>query len=277
MGRHHKLLLPICRKGDVWGRAFFCFTSSNIPRSPIFHGNTGNRYLVLTHGELIGVALAGCESRDAGERFCCCFAFSFCHIKREEGCGVLGFAWLDKGIELLIAVLIRFYTTDAEAVDVINRSSGILVVEASNLYYHSRHFALHGERKLIAILIAVLAAIRHEVVGSKRSLIIFRRQGDVVEVTIKRSRIVGGEIHLIAFPLQELVALRLPFLAVILISYGILAISLDANLIIFIEFRLLFSSTQRIAAGEAIGRCFTYLRSDAHSVRVAVECREEVF
>ena len=184
----------------------------------------------------------------------------------------MGFAWLDKGIELIIAVLIRFYTTDAEAVDAIDCSSGILVVEAINLYYHSRHLALHDERKLIAFGIALLAAIRHEIVGSKRSLIIFRRQGDFVEVAIERSRVVGGEIHLIAFPLQELVALRLPFIAVKLIGYGILAISLDADHIPIIEFLLVsFSSAQRIAAGEAIGRCFTYLRSDAHSVRVAVE------
>ena len=212
MGRHHKLLLPICRKGDVWGRAFFCFTSSNIPRSPIFHGNTGNRYLVLTHGELIGVALAGFECRDAGERFCC-FAFSFCYIKRDEGCGVLGFAWLDERIELVIAVLIRFHTTDAEAVDVINRSSGILVLEAINLYYHSRHFSLHGECEVIAIVgIGLRTAKRHEVCFSKRSLIgVFRRLGDG---TIERRRIVGGEIHLIAFLFQELVALRLPFIVV---------------------------------------------------------------
>ena len=184
----------------------------------------------------------------------------------------MGIAWLDKGIELLIAVLIRFHTTDAETIDVINRSSGILVLEAINLYYHSRHFSLHGERKLIAFGIALLAAIRHEIVGSKRSLIIFCRQGDFVEVAVERSRVVGGEIHLIAFPLQELVALRLPFIAVKLIGYGILAISLDADHIPIIEFLLVsFSSAQRIAAGEAIGRCFTYLRSDAHSVRVAVE------
>ena len=213
MGRHHKLLLPICRKGDVWGRAFFCFTSSNIPRSPIFHGNTGNRYLVLTHGELIGVALAGCESRDAGERFCCCFAFSFCHIKREEGCGVLGFAWLDKGIELLIAVLIRFHTTDAETIDVINRGSGILVFEAINLYYHSRHFSLHGESEVIAIVgIGLRTAKRHEVGGSKRFYAgVFRRLGDG---SVERSRVVGGEIHRLAFPFQELAALWLPFIVV---------------------------------------------------------------
>ena len=275
MGRHLKLLLPICRKGDVWGRAFFCFTTRNCSTSPICYGNTGNGNLVLTHGELIGIAIAGCESRDAGELFCCRFAFSFCYIKREEGCGVLGFAWLDKGIELAVAVLIRFYTTDAEAV---NCSSGILVFEAINLYYHSRHFALHDERKLITFGIALLTAIRHEVVGSKRSLIIFLRQGDVVEVTIERSRVVGGEIHLIAFPFQELAALWLPFIAVKLIGYGILTISLDADHIPIIEFLLVsLSSAQRIAAGEAIGRCFTYLRSDAHSVRVAVERREEVF
>ena len=174
-------------------------------------------------------------------------------------------------------MLIRFYTTDAEAIDVINRGSGILVVEASNLYNHSRHLTFHGESKLIVVVfgIGLRTAKRHEVGGSKRSLIgVFRRLGDG---TIERSRVVGGEFHRLIFPFQELVALWLPFLAVILISHGILAFSLDANLIIFIEFRLLFSSTQRIAAGEAIGRCFTYLRSDAHSVRVAVECREEVF
>ena len=264
----------VCRKGDVWGSFIFCFATSNFSTSPICHGDTGNGNLVLTNGELIGIAIAGCKLRDAGERFCCCFAFSFCYIKREEGCGVLGFAWLDKGIELAVAVLIRFYTTDAEA---IYCSSGILVVEAINLYYYSRHLTFHDERKLIAFGIALLAAIRHEVVGSKRSLIIFLRQGDVVEVTIERSRIVGGEIHLIAFPFQELAALRLPFLAVKLIGHGILAISLDANLITFFKLLLCFGIPQRKAAGEAIGRCFTYLRSDAHSVRVAVECREEVF
>ena len=277
MDRHFESLCSLCRKGDVWGRAFLCFTIiSNCPTSPIFHGDTGNRYLVLTHGELIGIAIAGCERRDAGERFCCCFAFSFCYIKRDEGFGVLGFAWLDKGIELAVAVLIRFYTTDAEA---IYCSSGILVFEAINLYYHSRHLALHDERKLIALVgIGLQTVIRHEVVGSERSLIIFLRQGDVVEVAIERSRVVGGEIHLIAFPFQELAALRLPFCAYELIGHGILAISLDADLIVFIKLLLVcFSSAQRIAAGEAIGRCFTYLRSDAHSVRVAVECREEVF
>ena len=267
-------MLRLCLKGDVWDN-FFCFTIiCNCPRIPICHGNTGNGNLVLTYFELIGVAIAGCESRDAGELFCCCFAFSFCYIKRDEGFGVLGFAWLDKGIELVI-VLIRFYTTDAEAV---NCSSGILVVEAINLYYHSRHLTFHDESKLIAIGIGLLAAIRHEVVGSKRSLIIFLRQDDFVEVSIERSRVIGGEIHLIAFPFQELAVLWLPFRAYELIGHGILAISLDANLIIFIEFLLVsFSSAQRIAAGEAIGRCFTYLRSDAHSVRVAVERREEVF
>ena len=171
-------------------------------------------------------------------------------------------------------MLIRFYTTDAEAVDC---SSGILVVEASNLYYYSRHHAIHGESKLIAIGIGLQTVIRHEVVGSERSLIIFRRQDDFVEVAIERSRVVGGEIHLIAFPFQELAALRLPFIAVKLIGYGILAISLNANLITIIKLLLRFGIPQRIAAGEAIGRCFTYLRSDAHSVRVAVERREEVF
>ena len=189
----------------------------------------------------------------------------------------MGSAWLDKGIELAVAVLIRFYTTDAEAVDIINRGTGILVVEAINLYYHSRHLAIHDESKLIAIGIALLAAKRHEVVGSKRSLIIFLRQGYVVDVTIERSRVVGGEIHLIAFPFQELAALRQPFRAVILIGYGILAISLDAYHITFFKLLLCFGIPQRKAAGEAIGRCFTYLRSDAHSVRVAMECREEVF
>ena len=267
-------MLPICLKGDVWDD-LLCFTINNsLTRCPIFHGNTGNRYLVLTHGELIGVALAGCESRGGGERFCC-FAFSFCYIKRDEGCGVLGFAWLDKGIKLIVGVLIRFYTTDAEA---IYCSSGILVVEAINLYYYSRHHAIHGESKLIAIGIGFQTVIRHEVVGSERSLIIFLRQGDVVEVAIERSRVVGGEIHLIAFPFQELAAFFwLPFRSVKLIGYGILAISLDANLITFFKLLLCFGIPQRIAAGEAIGRCFTYLRSDAHSVRVAVERREEVF
>ena len=277
-GCHLESLFSFSRKGDVWGRAFFCITTSNCSTSPICHVDTGNGNLVLTNFELIGIAIAGCESRDAGERFCCRFVFSFCYIKRDEGCGVLGSAWLDKGIELVIAVLIRFYTTDAEAVDIINLGSSILVVEAINLYYHSRHFALHGERKLIAFGIALLTVIRHEVVGNKRSLIIFRRQGDFVEVAIERSRVVGGESHLVAFPFQELAALRLPFFAVKLIGYGILAISLDANHITIIKTLLVsFSSTQRIAAGEAIGRCFTYLRSDAHSVRVAMECREEVF
>ena len=113
-------------------------------------------------------------------------------------------------------MLIRFYTTDAEAIDVINLGTGILVVEAINLYYHSCHQAIHGESKFIVVVfgIGLLAAIRHEVVGSKCSLIIFRRQGDVVEVAIERSRIVGGEIHRLAFPFQELAALRLPFIVV---------------------------------------------------------------
>ena len=276
-GCHLESLFSFSRKGDVWGRAFFCIATSNCSISPICHVDAGNGNLVLTYFELIGVAIAGCESRDAGERFCCRFVFSFCNIKRDEGFGVLGFAWLDKGIELAVAVLIRLYTTDAEAVDIINRSTGILVVEASNLYYHSRHLALHGESKLITIVIALQNVIRHEVVGSERSLIIFRRQDDFVEVAIERSRVVGGEIHLIAFPFQELAALRLPFIAVKLIGYGILAISLNANLITIIKLLLRFGIPQRIAAGEAIGRCFTYLRSDAHSVWVAVECREEVF
>ena len=275
---HLKRLLGRSRECDIRSLVFYIGISAcNISRLPIFHGDTGNRYLVLTHGELIGVALAGCKFRDASKRFSCCFACSFCYIKREESFGVLGSAWLDKGIKLLIAVLIRFYTTDAEAVYC---SFGILVVEAINLYYHSRHFSLHGENKLIVVVfgIALLSAIRHEVVGSKRSLIIFLRQGDVVEVAIERSWVVGGEIHLIAFPFQKLAVLRLPFIAVKLIGYGILAISLDANHITFFKLLLVsFSSTQRIAAGEAIGRCFTYLRSDAHSVRVAMECREEVF
>ena len=205
-------MLRLCRKGDVWGRAFFCFTSSNIPRSPIFHGDTGNRYLVLTHGELIGIAIAGCKFRDAGERFCC-FACSFCYIKRDECCGVLGFAWLDERIELVIAVLIRFYTTDAKAVDVINRGSGILVFEAINLYYHSRHFSLHGECEVIAIVgIGLRTAKRHEVGGSKRFYAgVFRRLGDG---TIEQRRVVGGEIHRLAFPFQKLAALRLPFIVV---------------------------------------------------------------
>ena len=172
-------------------------------------------------------------------------------------------------------MLIRFYTTDAEAADVINRSSCILVVEVSNLYYHSRHQAIHGESKTIVTWICYIASNAHEVCGSKISLAgVFRRLGDV---TIERSRIVGGEIHRLLFPFQELAALRLPFLIYELISHGILAISLDANLIIFIEFRLLFSSTQRIAAGEAIGRCFTYLRRDVHGFRIAMVCSEEVF
>ena len=184
----------------------------------------------------------------------------------------MGIAWLDKGIELVIAVLIRFYTTDAKAVDVINRGSGILVLEAINHYYHSRHLTLHGESKLIVVVfgIGLRTAKRHEVGGSKRFYAgVFRRLGDG---SVERSRVVGGEIHRLAFPLQELVALRLPFIAVKLIGHGILAISLDADHIPIIEFLLVsFSSAQRIAAGEAIGRCFTYLRSDAHSVRVAVE------
>ena len=171
-------------------------------------------------------------------------------------------------------MLIRFHTTDAETIDVINRGTGILVVEASNIYYHSRHLTLHGESKLISLVvfgIGLRTAKRHEVGGSKRFYAgVFRRLGDG---SVERSRVVGGEIHRLAFPLQELVALRLPFIAVKLIGHGILAISLDADHIPIIEFLLVsFSSAQRIAAGEAIGRCFTYLRSDAHSVRVAVEC-----
>ena len=165
---HLKRLLGRSRECDIRSLVFYIGISAcNISRLPIFHGDTGNRYLVLTHGELIGVALAGCKFRDASKRFSCCFACSFCYIKRDEGCGALGIAWLDKGIELIIGVLIRFYTTDAEAVDAIDCSSGILVVEAINLYYYSRHLALHDERKLIAFGIALLAAIRHEVVGSK--------------------------------------------------------------------------------------------------------------
>ena len=173
-------------------------------------------------------------------------------------------------------MLIRFYTTDAEAADVINRSSCILVVEVSNLYYHSRHQAIHGESKLIALVgIGLRTAKRHEVGGSKISLAgVFLR---LVDGTIERSRIVGGEIHRLLFPFQELAALWLPFRAYELISHGILAISLDANLIIFIEFRLLFSIPQRIAAGEAISRCFTYLRRDVHGFRIAMVCSEEVF
>ena len=80
----------------------------------------------------------------------------------------MGFAWLDKGIELIIAVLIRFHTTDAEAIDC--SILRILVVEASNLYHHSRHLALHGESKLIVVVfgIGLRTAKRHEVGGSKR-------------------------------------------------------------------------------------------------------------
>ena len=187
----------------------------------------------------------------------------------------MGFAWLDKGIELIIAVLIRFHTTDAEAIDC--SILRILVVEASNLYHHSRHLALHGESKLIVVVfgIGLRTAKRHEVGGSKRFYAgVFRRLGDG---TIEQRRIVGGEIHRLAFPLQELVALRLPFIAVKLIGHDILAISLDADHIPIFKILLRFGISQRKAAGEAIGRCFTYLRSDAHSVRVAMECREEVF
>ena len=111
-------------------------------------------------------------------------------------------------------MLIRFYTTDAEAIDVINRGSGILVVEASNLYNHSRHLTFHGESKLIVVVfgIGLRTAKRHEVGGSKRSLIgVFRRLGDG---SVERSRVVGGEIHRLAFPFQELAALRLPFIVV---------------------------------------------------------------
>ena len=267
-------MLPICLKGDVWDD-LFCFTINNsLTRCPIFHGNTGNGNFILTHGELIGVAIAGCESRGGGERFCC-FACSIFYFKSEEGGGgAWGIFWIDKGIELAVGlVLIRFHTTDAEAVDC--SILRILVVEGSNLYYHSRHQAIHFESKTIVTWIFYIASKAHEVGGSKISLlVVFRR---LVDGTIERSRVVGGEIHRLIFPFQELVALWLPFLAVILISHGILAISLDANLIIFIEFRLLFSSTQRIAAGEAIGRCFTYLRSDVHGFRIAMVCSEEVF
>ena len=159
-------MLSLCRKGDV-SDDLFCFTIiSNFPRIPICHGNTGNGNLVLTNGELIGIALAGYESSRGGGVLFCCFAFSICNFKREEGGGACGIIWIDKGIELAVGlVLIRFYTTDAEAV---NCSFGILVVEASNLYYHSRHHAIHGEGKLIAIGIGLLTAIRHEVGGSKR-------------------------------------------------------------------------------------------------------------
>ena len=162
-------MLCLCRKGDVWDD-LFCFTIiSNFPRFPISHANTGNGNLVLTHGELIGVAIAGYESsRGGGVLFCCC-AFSFFYFKREEGSGgAWGIIWIDKGIELAVfLVLIRFHTTDAEAADCSIRR--ILVVEASNLYYHSRHLALHGESKLIAVVgIGLRTAKRHEVGGSKR-------------------------------------------------------------------------------------------------------------
>ena len=267
-------MLSLCRKGDVSDDLFRFTTFSNCPRIPWCNANTRNGNLVLTHGELIGIALAGYESsRDGGERFCC-FAFSICYFKREEGGGAWGIFWIDKGIELAVGlVLIRFHTTDAEAVDC--SILRILVVEGSNLYYHSRHQAIHFESKTIVTWIFYIASKAHEVGGSKISLlVVFRRLGDV---TIERSRVVGGEFHRLIFPFQKLVAQWLPFLAVILISHGILAISLDANLIIFIEFCLLFSSTQRIAAGEAIGRCFTYLRSDVHGFRIAMVCSEEVF
>ena len=165
-------MLGLCRKGDV-SDDLFCFTINNsLTRCPIFHGNTGNGNLVLTNGELIGIAIAGCESsRDGGERFCCC-AFSIFYFKREEGGGgAWGIIWIDKGIEIGLTVgllLIRFYTTDAEAIDC---SICILVVEASNLYHHSRHQTIHGESKLISLVvfgIGLRTAIRHEVGGSKR-------------------------------------------------------------------------------------------------------------
>ena len=123
----------------------------------------------------------------------------------------MSFGRLDQGIELtVIHVLICRYTTDGNA---INRSFLIiLVVEANNFHHHSRHQAIHGEREVIAIGVALLASKAHEVSGSKRFQAgIFRRLSNS---TIERSRIVGGEIHLIAFPLQELVALRLPFIVV---------------------------------------------------------------
>ena len=158
----------ICRKGDVWDDLFRFTTFSNCPRIPISHANTGNGNFILTYFELIGIALAGYESSRGGGVLFCCFAFSICYFKREEGSGgAWGIIWIDKGIELAVGlVLIRFHTTDAEAVDC---SIRILVVEASNLYNHSRHHAIHDESKLITLVgIALQTSIRHEVGGSKR-------------------------------------------------------------------------------------------------------------
>ena len=161
-------MLGLCRKGDVSDDLFRFTIISNFPRIPISHGNTGNGNLVLTNGELIGIALAGYESSRGGGVLFCCFAFSICYFKREEGSGACGIIWIDKGIELIIAVLIRFHTTDAEAIDC--SILRILVVEVSNLYHHSRHFALHGESKLIVVVfgIGLRTAKRHEVCVSKR-------------------------------------------------------------------------------------------------------------
>ena len=160
-------MLGLCRKGDVSDDLFRFTIISNFPRIPISHGNTGNGNLVLTNGELIGIALAGYESSRGGGVLFCCFAFSICYFKREEGGGAWVIIWIDKGIELAVGlVLKRFHTTDAEAVDC--SILRILVVEASNLYYHSRHLAIHGEGELIAIGIGLRTAKRHEVGVSKR-------------------------------------------------------------------------------------------------------------
>ena len=161
-----KLLLRICLKGDVW--EIFCFTINNsLTRSPIFHGNTGNGNLVLTYGELIGIALSGFESRDASQRF----LYIVCsYFKRKELFSGFGFARHHQGIVCVIALLIRFYITiDGYAINFC--AFCILVVKLNNLYNHSRHFALHSEFETIVTWIFYIASKAHIVCGNKRSLI----------------------------------------------------------------------------------------------------------
>ena len=166
-GCHLKLLLSLCRKGDV-SDDLFCFTINNsLTRSPIFHGNTGNGNLVLTYGELIGVALSGFESRDACQRF----LYIVCsYFKRKELFSGFGFARHHQGIVCVIALLIRFYITiDGYAINFC--AFCILVVKLNNLNHHSRHFSLHGECETIVTWIFYISIKAHIVCGNKRSLI----------------------------------------------------------------------------------------------------------
>ena len=159
-------MLRICLKGDVW--EIFCFTTRNcFPRSPIFHGNTGNGNLVLTHCELIRVALSGFESRDASQRF---LYLVISYFKRKELFSGFGLARHHQGIIFVIALLIRFYITiDGNAINFC--AICILVVKLNNLYNHSRHFALHSEFETIVTWICYIASKAHIVCGNKRSLI----------------------------------------------------------------------------------------------------------